>query len=99
MARNKISATKMQYPSYHDESADVVQIKTPTNPGNTLRIKLDHMETIKPLSENQKLFMDAYNRGDYFIASHGCAGTGKCIGGNELITLLVDDDIYEKLTK
>jgi predicted ribonuclease YlaK len=29
------------------------------------------------LTDNQKLFFDAYKRGDYFIALHGVAGTGK----------------------
>jgi phosphate starvation-inducible PhoH-like protein len=44
---------------------------------NALRIKLDHLKTFEPLTENQKLFFDAYKRGDYFVALHGVAGTGK----------------------
>lgn len=44
---------------------------------NSLRIKLDHLKTFEPLTENQKLFFDAYKRGDYFVALHGVAGTGK----------------------
>ena len=44
---------------------------------NGLKIKLDHLKTFDPLTENQKLFFDAYKRGDYFIALHGVAGTGK----------------------
>jgi phosphate starvation-inducible protein PhoH len=44
---------------------------------NGLRIKLDHLKTFDPLTENQKLFYDAYKRSDYFIALHGVAGTGK----------------------
>mgnify|MGYP003344878496 CR=1 FL=1 len=44
---------------------------------NTLRIKLDHLKTFDPLTENQKRFFEAYKRGDYFIALHGVAGTGK----------------------
>lgn len=43
----------------------------------SLRIKLDHMKTFDPLTNNQKLFFDAYKRGDYFVALHGVAGTGK----------------------
>ena len=35
------------------------------------------MKTFQPLTDNQKLFFDAYKRGDYFIALHGVAGTGK----------------------
>ena len=44
---------------------------------NSLRVKLDHMKTFDPLTNNQKLFYEAYKRGDYFIALHGVAGTGK----------------------
>lgn len=44
---------------------------------NTLRIKPDHLKTFDPLTDNQKKFYDAYKRGDYFIALHGVAGTGK----------------------
>lgn len=42
-----------------------------------LRIKLDHLKTFDPLTENQKKFYDAYKRQDYFISLHGVAGTGK----------------------
>lgn len=42
-----------------------------------LKIKLDNLKTFDPLTNNQKLFFDAYKRGDYFIALHGVAGTGK----------------------
>lgn len=44
---------------------------------NTLRIKLDHLKTFEPLTENQRIFFDAYKRGDYFLTLHGVAGTGK----------------------
>jgi phosphate starvation-inducible PhoH-like protein len=44
---------------------------------NALKLKLDHMKTFKPLTENQKKFFDAYKIGDYFIALLGAAGTGK----------------------
>ena len=44
---------------------------------NTLRLRLDDLKTFNPLTENQKLFFDAYKRGDYFVALHGVAGTGK----------------------
>ena len=44
---------------------------------NALRLKIDHLKTFTPLTENQKLFYDAYKRGDYFMALHGVAGTGK----------------------
>jgi len=44
---------------------------------NQLKIRLDNLKTFQPLTENQKLFFDAYKRGDYFVALHGVAGTGK----------------------
>ena len=44
---------------------------------NALRLKIDHLKTFTPLTDNQKLFYDAYKRGDYFLALHGVAGTGK----------------------
>jgi phosphate starvation-inducible PhoH-like protein len=44
---------------------------------NALKIKLDHLKTFEPLTDNQAKFFDAYKRGDYFIALHGVAGTGK----------------------
>lgn len=46
-------------------------------PQNSLVIKIDHLKTFDPLTDNQKRFYDAYKRGDYFIALHGVAGTGK----------------------
>jgi predicted ribonuclease YlaK len=56
-----------------DETAEIKPIKT----NNTLRIRIDDLKTFDPLTDNQKLFFDAYRRGDYFIALHGVAGTGK----------------------
>jgi len=44
---------------------------------NALKIRIDHLKTFEPLTENQKLFFDAYKQGDYFVALHGVAGTGK----------------------
>jgi predicted ribonuclease YlaK len=44
---------------------------------NTLKIRIDDLKTFSPLTDNQKLFFDAYKRGDYFVALHGVAGTGK----------------------
>lgn len=43
----------------------------------TLKIKLDNLRTFEPLTDNQELFFNAYKRGDYFVALHGVAGTGK----------------------
>jgi len=44
---------------------------------NQLRIRLENLKTFQPLTDNQKKFFDAYKRGDYFVALHGVAGTGK----------------------
>jgi predicted ribonuclease YlaK len=44
---------------------------------NSLRIRIDDLKTFTPLTANQKSFYDAYKRGDYFVALHGVAGTGK----------------------
>ena len=44
---------------------------------NQLKLRLDNLKTFQPLTDNQKLFFDAYKLGDYFIALHGVAGTGK----------------------
>ena len=35
------------------------------------------MKTFGPLTDNQRKFYEAYKRGDYFVALHGVAGTGK----------------------
>lgn len=51
--------------------------QSPASKTNSLRLKLDHLKTFDPLTDNQKQFFDAYKRGDYFIALHGVAGTGK----------------------
>jgi phosphate starvation-inducible protein PhoH len=62
----------------HVVDNDTVVMDQPKERVNhSLRIKLDHMKTFDPLTQNQKLFYDAYKRGDYFIALHGVAGTGK----------------------
>ena len=40
---------------------------------NQLKIRLDNLKTFQPLTNNQKIFFDAYKRGDYFVALHGVA--------------------------
>lgn len=59
-----------------------VETETPEHarhpvPTNRLKLRIDDLHTFKPLTENQKKFFDAYKLGDYFIALHGVAGTGK----------------------
>lgn len=59
----------------HHESSDRTTKIKPIN--NSLKVRIDDLKTFTPLTSNQKLFFDAYKRGDYFIALHGVAGTGK----------------------
>ena len=44
---------------------------------HALKIRIDDLKTFQPLTENQKTFFNAYKQGDYFVALHGVAGTGK----------------------
>ena len=53
------------------------QVEQPQHISNGLRIKQDQLKRFDPLTDNQKKFFDAYKIGDYFIALHGVAGTGK----------------------
>jgi phosphate starvation-inducible protein PhoH len=46
-------------------------------PTQSLRIRLDDMMTIQPKTDKQADFFEAFQRGDYFMALHGVAGTGK----------------------
>jgi phosphate starvation-inducible protein PhoH and related proteins len=41
------------------------------------RIKPSELRVFSPLTDNQKKFFDAYERGDYFVMLLGSAGTGK----------------------
>ena len=68
MARKANTITKIRLVDESD-----VQAK----PTNALKIRIDDLKTFDPLTNNQKLFFDAYKRGDYFVALHGVAGTGK----------------------
>jgi phosphate starvation-inducible PhoH-like protein len=58
-------------------SIELVEKSNVSQLSNTLKIKIDHLKTFDPLTDNQKKFFDAYKRGDYFVALHGVAGTGK----------------------
>lgn len=53
------------------------EFKPSIKPNNHLKLRIDDLKTFDPLTANQKLFFDAYKRGDYFLALHGVAGTGK----------------------
>jgi phosphate starvation-inducible PhoH-like protein len=56
---------------------DVRDSKRNYNQTNSLKLKIDNLKTITPLTENQRRFFDAYKQGDYFIALLGSAGSGK----------------------
>ena len=51
--------------------------RTQKSVNNHLRLRLDDLKTFQPLTNNQKIFFESYKRGDYFVALHGVAGTGK----------------------
>lgn len=68
---SKAKSLHVVAPSYNEE-------REPRQlPNNGLKLKIDHLKTFEPLTNNQRLFFDAYKRGDYFVALHGVAGTGK----------------------
>lgn len=46
-------------------------------PSNKLKIKIDDMDVIEPLTNNQRRFFDLYDDGCEFIGLFGSAGTGK----------------------
>jgi len=71
MARKPNAALKVVD---NEISEPINQRRTTTN---HLKLRLDDLKTFDPLTENQKIFFDAYKRGDYFVALHGVAGTGK----------------------
>jgi hypothetical protein len=62
-----------------DPNNNINETREPRKPSNQLRLRLDDLKTFQPLTDNQKKFFDAYKRGDYFVALHGVAGTGKNI--------------------
>jgi len=55
-------------------NTEVTQVKTTHH---HLKLRIDDLKTFDPLTNNQKQFFDSYKQGDYFIALHGVAGTGK----------------------
>lgn len=63
----------------------------------SLRIRLEELITVDPLTDNQRLFFNLYNQGETFIVLHGVAGSGKCQGKDVEVNLMVSDELYEKL--
>lgn len=75
-------ATKRQPRQYDDESGEN-RASTGNRPANSqvttnaLKMKLDHLQTFQPLTDNQAKFFESYKRGDYFIMLAGSPGVGK----------------------
>jgi predicted ribonuclease YlaK len=63
-ATSEIPIVSIQHPQYSQQS-------------HTLKLRIDDLKTFDALTSNQRKFFDAYKQGDYFIALHGVAGTGK----------------------
>jgi phosphate starvation-inducible protein PhoH len=77
MARKAAAAKTVNGESENNSSSGNSQQPKVRTINNTLKIRLDDLKTFQPLTDNQKTFFDAYKRGDYFVALHGVAGTGK----------------------
>jgi phosphate starvation-inducible PhoH-like protein len=58
-----------------EESVNRTRHQPVTN--NSLKIKLDHLKTFEPLTENQRLFFEMYKGGAYFMGLFGSPGVGK----------------------
>lgn len=67
MSKKKSSANTV----FEYDNVDHTKLNTPH------RIKPSELRTFNPLTDNQKKFFDAYDRGDYFTMLLGSAGTGK----------------------
>jgi phosphate starvation-inducible PhoH-like protein/PhoH-like ATPase len=60
------------------DQMDAAETKNRHQPvSNGLKIKLDRLQTFEPLTENQRLFFEAYKNGEYFMGLFGSAGVGK----------------------
>lgn len=65
--------------SRRTKTVDVPPFEEPVAKGKKIppRLKYDDLHDFDALTENQRIFFEAYARGDYFMALHGVAGTGK----------------------
>jgi predicted ribonuclease YlaK len=59
------------------------------------RLKIDHLLTYQPITENQKLAYDSFKEGDHLVLC-GSAGTGKTFVGMYLALQDVLDKSYEQ---
>jgi len=79
MRKSRTSTAQDELDSIRDETRynKNTAAATAKTASNALKIKLDHLQTFQPLTENQKLFFDAYKAGDYAIMLLGSSGVGK----------------------
>ena len=64
---------------------------------NKLKIKIDDLQQIEPLTENQNKFFQIYNRSN-FIMLHGVSGTGKTyIALYKSLEQVLSKDTYSKV--
>ena len=68
-----------------------------TKRSHALKIRIDDLRTFEPLTENQRLFFEAYKGGAYFSGLFGSPGTGKCQGEDVEVNLIVSDELYDIL--
>jgi phosphate starvation-inducible PhoH-like protein len=62
---------------HNEQSEDEVKTRHQPAVNNSLKIKLDHLKTFEPLTENQRLFFEMYKGGAYFMGLFGSPGVGK----------------------
>ena len=73
-----MATTRKKQENVYSTETEKPQQKLQTNSqSNSLKVRIDDLKTFDPLTDNQKKFFEAYKRGDYFLALHGVAGTGK----------------------
>ncbi len=95
MASKNRQPQSQQHPGrdeFMDNTEHTSMHQMKVGPNNSLKIKLDQLQTLQPLTDNQAKFLEAYKRGDYFMGCFGSAGTGKT-------TLPVYKAIEEVLSK
>lgn len=65
----------------------------------SVKFKLEDLRTVEPLTQTQVDFFRAYDQGDYFIALHGVAGTGKSFIAmyKALQEVLTKGNLYHKV--
>jgi len=60
-----------------DDIIEIEDYRASANTTNCLKIKLDHLKTFQPLTENQEKFFELYRGGAYCIGLFGSPGVGK----------------------